>query len=316
MASIIKVNNIEIMIDIASYLQRYDVWTAAKWSDDKLICASPFRDDSHPSFFVNLENGFDGTWLDSGTDESGNFQMLIAGLDESSLEEACDKLLEEFYIKPYEVAPLMPNIGLKGSRTILKENTGNHSDYLLSRGVSREAQEAYGTFMEPAKGAVVFPYIDGNGMTRALKYRKVALKEFWYHSGTNRIKDLIFGHHLITELKPNTLWICEAEIDAMTVFSAGGYVAVSIGNASISEEQLNIIKKAGFKNVVTACDGDGVGNKTNNAIAKALKGSCNVMQVNYKGLKDINEYVTSYGELPDVHKVSSEKALTPHLRGI
>lgn len=316
MAEIIRVAGKDIFIDLAEHLKRYDVWEADKWSDDKLICASPIREERHPSFFVNLSGEYAGTWLDSGTDESGNFQALIALLEETTIHTAVDMLLEEYYIKPYEAPSIMPSLAVKQGRTILTENTGVFSDYLMSRGISKEAQEAYGTSEFMAKDAVMFPYIDGNGLIRALKYRNVSRKDFWYQAGNNRIKDLLFGQHLITELKPNTLWICEAEIDAMTVFSYGGYVAVSLGSANISEQQLAVIKKAGFKNIVTACDNDSVGQKANNRIAKALGDTSTIIEVNYKACKDINEYTTAFGELPELHVKSSPKVLAPILKGI
>src|SRR5699024_5565002 len=91
----IKVGNQRIQLDIADELSSYN-FDNARWTSDKLIASSPFRDDKAPSFFVNLDGDYAGTWGDSGAygDElsSGNFVKLIALLNGIAYEDAADML--------------------------------------------------------------------------------------------------------------------------------------------------------------------------------------------------------------------------------
>src|SRR5690625_7911436 len=87
---VIKIRGQDLLIDIEEELSAYQ-FDNARWQADKLIANSPFRDESRPSFFVNLSGEFAGTWADSGAinDDmaSGNFAKLIALLDGIPIEE-------------------------------------------------------------------------------------------------------------------------------------------------------------------------------------------------------------------------------------
>lgn len=60
----IKVRGQTLDIDIETELREFD-WTRARWTADKLQAASPMRYDQTPSFFVNLDGEYAGTWSDS-----------------------------------------------------------------------------------------------------------------------------------------------------------------------------------------------------------------------------------------------------------
>ncbi|MGN8821624.1 hypothetical protein ACTNC1_12160, partial [Atopobiaceae bacterium HCP3S3_A4] len=108
--------DILVMIDIPEYLSRYDVWENAKWTDERLVCSSPFRPDYSPSFFVNFNNEFAGTWGDSGSGDSGNFIKLVSLLDETGYEEALDKLRDEFMLGAYDTPQISVGVTATQSR--------------------------------------------------------------------------------------------------------------------------------------------------------------------------------------------------------
>ena len=97
---VISVRNYEVDVDIKSELEVYDWGYNARWSADKLIAASPFRHDSTPSFFVNLDGDYAGAWADSGAHDdnytSGGFAKLLAYLRSESIEETERYLLEQY----------------------------------------------------------------------------------------------------------------------------------------------------------------------------------------------------------------------------
>src|SRR5690625_6287102 len=84
--NIITVSGKQVEVDIEGELRRYP-WHKERWTSEKLIACSPFRDDNTPSFFVNLSGEYAGTWGDSGAYEdeyrSGNFVKLLGFLRRS-----------------------------------------------------------------------------------------------------------------------------------------------------------------------------------------------------------------------------------------
>ena len=81
-------------LDITEMLEDFD-WRRARWSEDKLIACSPFRDDHSPSFFVNLTGEYKGAWADSGATgdyAKGGFLRLWAHLNDISEDEALQEL--------------------------------------------------------------------------------------------------------------------------------------------------------------------------------------------------------------------------------
>src|SRR5699024_7181508 len=95
----IKIRGQELLVDIEDELAAYH-FNNARWQVGKLIASSPFRQDRAPSFFVNLDGEYAGTWGDSGAydDEysKGNFVKLIALLNDIAYEDAERYLLDKY----------------------------------------------------------------------------------------------------------------------------------------------------------------------------------------------------------------------------
>src|SRR5690625_7239784 len=146
---IIKIRSHDVEIYIAEELSEYDFGYNARWTADKLIASSPFRDDNRASFFGNLTGDYAGTFADSGALDyeyaRGNFVKLIAHLRGISYEEACDYLLEKYgalyEIKPDEPIRLpSPQLREPFRHTYLEDKpvTQATSPYLLSRGITAD----------------------------------------------------------------------------------------------------------------------------------------------------------------------------------
>lgn len=276
-----------VLIDIPEYLQRYDCWENAKFTDERLICSSPFRPDSSPSFFVNFNNEFAGTWGDSGSGDTGNFIKLVAQLDSIEYEEALEKLRDEFELQPYDTPQISVGVHASQSRDKFPPVDHNKSLYLISRGISEKTQAAYET--SEGDSFIRLPYIDGTGTWRAVKYRNTYSKDFYYEDGNNHIKDLVFGHRVIYKENPTTLVICEAEIDAMTAYEQG-FVGISLGSANLSDTQIRLIQKFGVENILIASDNDLKGNMVAEDIRKAFAKTHNVYRAVLPEGEDLNGY--------------------------
>lgn len=280
-----------LTIDIADYMQEEfgELFADARWTSEKLIARSPFREDNHPSFYLNLDNDYTGFWGDSGEGTHGNFVQLISALKGISEDEALSELVERFEPKLGKRMDLSIKLPKKKERKTLIRKSQSYSPYLESRGISFETQLLYMT-SEDASGFVTFPYMSSSGSVRANKHRSTKTKKFWYDEDGELITDLIFGYQLIALKQPKTVVICEAEIDAMTWNSYKGFVAISLGNASLSQNQVKLLSKINVENVILACDNDKVGRSTNNYLMRNFMHSrTKCYFADYGKHKDANE---------------------------
>lgn len=298
---IIKIRGNDIEIDIAEELSEYDFGYNARWTADKLIASSPFRDDNRASFFVNLAGEYAGTWADSGAIDydkaRGNFVSLIAHLRGISYDEAGDYLLEK-YGSLYE-AKLGEPIRLPSPKlrepfryTYIEDNpvTQATSPYLLSRGITAEVQALYGVgYDERHRGFTAIPWYFG-GRLANIKYRSTRGKYFFYADEGTTINRLVFG---IDQARESAV-ICEGEIDAMS-WRVAGISAVAIAGAHISREQIEIIKRSSIKRLYLGGDNDEQGRKFNEQVKREISGYKRVHTVDYGEEKDANDVLVRQG---------------------
>src|SRR5690625_4778702 len=174
----IRIRDQYLDIDIREELEQFD-WHKARWTSDKLLAASPFRNDRHPSFFVNLDGEYVGTWGDSGADDdyysSGNIVKLLAYLRGTSYEEVEEYLLDKYGQTGDSNAIVIrpPRFHLRSTFRPLDENivTPAISPYLSKRGISEEVQRMAGVGYGRYKGFTAIPWRRANGVLANVMYR-------------------------------------------------------------------------------------------------------------------------------------------------
>ena len=295
--------NNRIDIDIVEELQEFH-WEKERWTDDKLTACSPFRYDKSPSFFVNLKDVGNlevaGSFKDSGGGTSGGFVELLAHLQDTDYSSALEYLIEKYAPVAYEEATkLHPWKDTKEFRPLKYQSEGDSRYLSDSRGISWETQSLLDVSGTPNK--VVFPWKNPNGDVMSIKYRDINSKVFSYEEGGYRINQCLFGIDQVYSSKATTIWICEAEIDALTVWE-NGYAAVALGGSSSSDRQAEMILQSGAQRVVIASDNDKAGGELSKKIKKKLY-SLDIYNVkwNHEG-DDINAYYLREGKLPRVEK--------------
>ncbi|AFQ96225.1 hypothetical protein FK481_0028 [Listeria phage LP-010] len=305
--TLIKIRGNRINVDIVSELQEHE-WTNARWSEEKLICNSPFRADSHPSFFVNLVNftGSDGggTWGDSGSGETGNIISLLSRLRDMSYDEVADYLVETYGLKS-GVPKLQGKLWSK-EVTPLTIPSQVFSPYLESRGINKEIQEMYGTSEEDRK--VYIPWYDRKNDLIACKIRYTDKKGFeTLHKEVGITKNNLFGLPQALQQKPSTLIIVESEIDAMSV-RAIGYCAVAVGTSRLTKVQRDSILSLGIKRLFFAGDNDKKGREFNKAMYKSFEGYMidRFMVVFPDEIKDFNDYLNAYDGFPSFRSLETD----------
>src|SRR5699024_10457901 len=203
-ASIVTVKGADVEIDIAEELSQYDFGYNARWTADKLIASSPFRDDHAPSFFVSLSGEYAGVWADSGAiddgERSGNFVRLIAHLRGISYEEAGDYLIDKYGVlyalprRPSELirvpAPRVTTQAKDAPMPCFKaEITQATSPYLLQRGITAEVQAEYRVgYNEKHIGFTAIPFPEYANVL----YRSTRSKRFFYERGGRPLSRMLY----------------------------------------------------------------------------------------------------------------------------
>lgn len=288
----------DLNVDIQEELDNF-TFTRSRIRGNKLQSCSPFREEKSPSFAVNLDNGI---WIDSGatTEEyrKGNFISLLAYLRSETYSDIEDYLIEKYGTILADVQTLKLEINLsndsdKPKQPIfnkkVRELSLNKHDYLLGRGISKEVQKLFQTGYDEKSNSVSLPWHDGKGFVINVKYRSTKEKTFYYEKEGLPIKNFVYGIFQCIKKKATRVYVCESEIDALTLWTYG-YAAVAIGGSSLSEAQKTILLSAGFEDLVIATDNDLVGRRVRDFLFQEFGGMMNVFEVYFpKGAKDIND---------------------------
>jgi 5S rRNA maturation endonuclease (ribonuclease M5) len=300
----INVKGRMIDVDIRAELERFS-WQRARWTNDKLIAASPFRYDRTPSFFVNLDGEYAGTWGDSGAYDlewrSGNFVKLLAFLRNETEDETAEYLLET-YAATYgfggfeNLTLRIPRLTIERKREALDGGilTGFDEDYtyLKRRGISESVQRQLGVRYDAERQAVVIPWFTPDGRLANIKYRLTRGKAFWYEKGGLPIRDLVYG----LDLRSNVAVLTEAEIDAMS-WRQIGVMGLATGGVSFTLAKRDLILRSAIERLYIATDSDKAGRKLRDEVIRALRGKIELLNVEFeRGFKDSNEVLVRAGE--------------------
>lgn len=296
-------------VDIRAEIEEYEWGHNAKWSDDKLIAASPFRYDKSPSFFLRLEpGGVDehgsqykaGTWHDSGAYEdewrSGNIVKLLSYLRNESYSETLEYLTEKYGIvegKRRTIKP--PRIPQRRKMRVLPASTVEVavSPYLTKRGISSEVQLKAGTGRGRHRGYAALPWRTVDGRLGNVKYRATRGKMFFYESDAEPISNLVWGADSVSPAE--MCIVCEAEIDALS-WRTAGFQAVAIGGVGVSDRQVDILLSIPCDRLVLGGDNDKAGDGFNRRLAKKLLNRKALALLKWGDLKekDANDVLTKY----------------------
>lgn len=305
---IFSVDGYPINADVPDILSEYE-WVKPKWKPDKLIAASPFRDDSTPSFFVNLEHG---GWSDSGAYdqeyESGNLAKLLAFLRNETYEESVEYLVALYGVgerKEGEHIELPEiNIAPPASRITLAESVIEpymyRNPYLGKRGITEKVQQFMGVGYSRNDRAVTMPWRHADGSLANVKYRQIYGKTFWYAKGGAPIRELVYGIDKVYKHGLKEVIVCEAEIDALS-WMVCGYPAIALGGTAVTNKQLDIIRRSPIERLIKASDNDQPGEKMGRKLTAGLHGYLAVDEAKVPAqYKDANEALVAGFDLSSV----------------
>lgn len=302
--TVLRIIGKQVDVDIEAELRQYS-WERERWTADKLIACSPFRSDSTPSFFVNLESG---GWADSGgigEYTNGNILTLIGYIRGTSPYEAGEYLIDK-YGTLYDISEGTDgNVSLHIETPKLRDNapsvrqidgenvTQAISPYIKSRGIGDEVQKMFGIgYGEGHEGFTAIPWHTTSGRLANVKYRSTSEKRFFYESKATPVTTLVYG--LDVASGRDTAVIVEAEIDSLSWWTAG-IPAVALGGAHINDRQAEMIMREGFSEIYLGGDNDKQGRKLNRMLADKLKGTAQLYEIDYGEEKDANDVLQRVG---------------------
>ena len=304
----ITVDGYPLDIDIRAELEEHP-WRRPNWKAGKLLAASPFRDDRTPSFFVDLETG---GWADSGSYEKeyerGNLAKLLAFFRNETYEETVEYLVDTYGVgerNPEEriVLPtpvLRPHEQRKTFEPSYLQPYAFRSPYLGKRGISEKIQRFMQVGYSKDEKAVVLPWHHPDGAIANVKFRQIRGKLFWYARGGAPIHSLVYGIHKAYARDIREAVICEAEIDALSWMTCGVF-AVAIGGASVSEKQLDILRRSPLEKVHLSMDNDKPGQKAQAELKRGLAGYVSLSEVIIPvPCKDANEALQGGVDLSNI----------------
>ena len=293
---IIPIRGVDYDIDVEGELRQFD-WVKPRWTDDKLIAASPFRYDRTPSFMVRLQpygRYPAGVWTDSGAydDEwrSGNFVKLLSFLRNESYEETEDYLRTKYGISDDGAIRLIPP-ALKVKRyrqTLDKAIEPAVTEYLTRRGISADVQRLFGVGYDANSQAVMLPWRLPDGRLANVKYRKTRGKAFWYERDGWPIRELVYGIDVIYAQNVRQAAIVEAEIDALSFWTAC-VPAIAVGGTAFGAAKRDMILRSPIEQLIIATDADKPGERLRAEVERELRGRVALSHARFSGVKDANE---------------------------
>ena len=307
------IGELELEIDILEELEPYGL-KKVKVRGSELVACSPFRHEERPSFSLNLETGL---WVDRGCLDDrykkGNIVKLLAYLEGTDYESMLQELLERYSELYIPTDDLQLTLNFKQEEKFeplpysLVQDIVGPTDYLSGRGISKEVQELFQTGGDPKKKYIALVWHTKNGEIANVKYRSTDRKKFYFADGGQPIQFNLFGLHQCIKAAAKEIWICEAEIDALTLWSHG-IPAVATGSSAMSETQKDLLLHSGAARIVIATDNDAVGHAFRRTLIDEFLPHREVFDIQFPvGKKDINELSTH--EIEQIEKTKKPVGL-------
>jgi len=298
-----NVTTTELSVDVRAELEAFE-WTRATWTSDKLIAASPFRYESRPSFAVIFEHG---GWRDYGATDSkwasGSFVRLLSFLRRETAEETAEYLAARYngFATPGDEITLnVPKLTLP-ARRITRIDDGildgyrYRSPYLAGRGISEGVQRLMRIGYDKQRRAITIPWFNPDGSLGNVKYRRTDSKTFWYAPGGRPIREMLYGINIAYERRIKRAAIVEAEIDALTLMSAGIF-AIATGGTAFTAAKADLLLRSPIEELIIFRDNDSAGRAWRNAIVSAVGDRMDVrLALVDRRYKDINEWRVAEG---------------------
>jgi DNA primase len=256
------------------------------------VARCPWHDDRHPSLTVSTtRNRVHCFVCGKGTDAIGwlqdrqglSFQEAVLELARRtgvSVAEGDPEAQEQFEQEWRERRQLMAQRTEQRAQfhqALLQklEQGGAGADYLQTRGISSDTARRWQLGF--AGGRLTIPLNDASGQTVGFCGRATGNQEPKYRNSTGDLlfqrNGLVFGLDQAAEAirKQGTALLVEGPLDVIQLHQAGFTNAVACLGTSVSELQLQLLRRQGMKHLVIALDGDSAGQAATERLIEQLQ---------------------------------------------
>lgn len=174
--------------------------------------------------------------------------------------------------------------------------------YMLNRKISKNILIKFDVGYDKEDKTITFPNKDENGNITCIMRRSIKGKHFYIPENS---KKTLYGLYEINQevkkgKKIDSIYIVEAIIDALSIWSWGKY-AIAL-NGLGSSEQVEMLKSLPFREYILATDNDKHGKQAREKLKKKLYNKF-IREIDYK----------SYGDCKDINDMTKEQFLECNL---
>jgi DNA primase len=184
------------------------------------------------------------------------------------------------------------------------EQGGEGADYLKSRGISAETARVWQLGF--AAGRLMLPLNDASGQTVGFCGRATGRQEPKYRNSSCDLlfqrNGLVFGLDQAAEAirKEGTALLVEGPLDVLQLHQAGFRTAVACLGTSVSELQLQLLRRQGMRQLLIAFDGDPAGQSATERLIEQLQpqlvtGGLRASVLQLSDGADVDALITSEG---------------------
>lgn len=229
-------------------------YTVERWMGDEALvsCPHPDHHDSTPSACINVRKRL---WVCYSCGKGGTLDNLLGGrIADPDLDEVLDDLAKTLTTLGAE-QPTYPESWLDQF-----DGAGVHP-YWTGRGFSEDTCRLFRLGYDPTTGRATYPLRAASGAVwgvvgRATKDSQVPKYLYPPHAP---VSQTLFGYHLVKNGMVDVV-LTEGAIDAMAMWEVGIPAVAQLG-ASLSQEQLRLLKRLNLRTITFAYDQDPPGRK-------------------------------------------------------
>lgn len=171
-----------------------------------------------------------------------------------------------------------------------------YNDYLFNRGISKDIIDKFKIGYNPYNKSVTFPVWDIVNNLVMITSRSTIDKTFYIDKDKDKPVYLL---NFINDMNITSVYVCESQINALTLWSWGYPAIALIGTGS--QYQYDILNKCGIRNYILCFDGDEAGDKGTARFYKNMRKDVFISQKKIPRNKDVNDLTKDeFEKLPEI----------------
>lgn len=294
---------------LAAVLLYYRLIESVESQEMKIIC--PFHADKNPSMKVDFATGF---WYCFGCQEGGKWKKFILKMEGSELKAELVKqkiMRGEVKSTGLVIRQVSPEVARRRQRQLRVEamdyyvglpkvawaSSGDPEvcmvrDYMVERGFTvKSLQHARAKFNYSRDYKLIFPIADNGSfkgwVCRTIDPEVAKFRKYLYNKGFSRRNTVVGSYGQHCDGPQDYVVIVEGFMDRLKLEQLGVKNAVAIFGWKITQEQVEKLKQAGIRFVVSALDNDDCGRRGTACLRKHF----DVIRWPYlKGIKDPGDF--------------------------